>query len=58
VSDGPFATSIAAQPGTQLDEAVERTLDEMLARLDSQIAQEKKAITELLSQLRTTLMEN
>jgi hypothetical protein len=37
---------------------VECALDEMLARLDAQIAQEKKAMTELLLQLRTTLMEN
>ena len=55
-SDLPRPHGAAPAPTFAPDEAAEKDLDELLARLDAGIAQEQKKMDALLSRLRTTLI--
>ena len=54
--DRPQSHGATPEPTPAPDEATRKDLDELLARLEAGIAQEKREMAALLSQLRTTLI--
>ena len=54
--DQPRSHGAITEPTPAPDEATREELDELLARLEAGIAQEKREMAALLSELRTTLI--